>query len=101
MYWCAIGRGSLYELKVEGGGSDLADVDPHRAEETLLVTDLAEARRAHQGFDAALRGIALERGGDVRIRLRVAVEDPSHRGHHRAQVRSIQRGGKRAIRLAE
>src|SRR5262249_588812 len=47
-----------------------ADVDPHRAEEAVFVTDAGEAGSLHQLGDAALAWVSLERRRDVKVGLR-------------------------------
>ena len=47
--------GGVYHRSRRRRGSGLADVDPHRPEQPLLVAHVREAGRPHQLLDAALR----------------------------------------------
>src|SRR5688572_8326231 len=85
MYWCAMKSFLLRDR------TSFAHVQPHRPEQPVLVPRFPEARFAHHLLDASLRGIALERRGNVEVGLRVAVKDPADSGHHRFQIREVER----------
>src|SRR6266545_7457233 len=78
-----------------------ADIDSHRAEQTVLIADAGESRAPHQFRDAALAGIALQRRRDVKVSVRIAVEEETHGRHHRVKKGLVQRGGDRIARLSE